>query len=80
MMFRHPPERGIPSEPDVDPSSPGIPARLPDSGVVVNVRGVACVIPLPPRDHARPALWRALADWRDEQSADRHVEPDGRQD
>ncbi|MDN7425332.1 hypothetical protein [Burkholderia sp. AU45388] len=80
MMSPRPPDRGTPSEPDVDTSCSGIPATLPDSGVVVNVRGVACVIPLPPRDHARPALWRALADWRDERSADRHVEPDGRQD
>ncbi|MCA7925625.1 hypothetical protein DF047_12660 [Burkholderia cenocepacia] len=80
MMFRHPPGPGTPSEPDADPSPSGIPATLPDSGVVVSVRGVACVIPLPPRDHARPALWRELADWRDERSVARDLEPDGRQD
>ncbi|MDW9234136.1 hypothetical protein C7S15_8074 [Burkholderia cepacia] len=41
---------------------------------------MAYVIPLPPRDHARPALWRELADRRDERSADGNGEPDTRQD
>ncbi|WP_230948787.1 hypothetical protein [Burkholderia cepacia] len=68
------------SEPDTDPPLSGIPATLPDSGAVINVRGVAYVIPLPPRDHARPALWRELADRRDERSADGNGEPEARQD
>ncbi|ALX16686.1 hypothetical protein P350_34115 [Burkholderia cepacia JBK9] len=80
MMFRHPPGPGPASEPDADPALSGIPATLPDSGVVVNVRGVAYVIKLPPRDHARPALWRELADWRDERSVDGDIEPAARQD
>ncbi|KVL29197.1 hypothetical protein [Burkholderia sp. MSMB1835] len=81
MMFRHSPGPHTMAEPDTDerPSS-GIPGTLPDSGVVVNVRGVAYVIRLPPRDHARPALWRALADWRDERSANGDVEPAPRRD
>ncbi|WP_175870708.1 hypothetical protein [Burkholderia sp. BCC0397] len=71
MMFRHPPGPDAMAEPDPDDRSfSGIPGTLPDSGVVVNVRGVAYVIQLPPRDHARPALWRALAHWRDERSGD----------
>ncbi|MDR6499580.1 hypothetical protein J2785_002736 [Burkholderia ambifaria] len=65
MMFRRPPSPGTASEPDADQPFSGVPATLPDSGVVVNVRGVAHVIKLPPRDHARPALWRDLAQWRD---------------
>ncbi|CAB3758867.1 hypothetical protein B7G54_17025 [Burkholderia puraquae] len=80
MTLRHPPGPGPVSEPDADPPLSGIPATLPDSGVVVNVRGVAYVIQLPPRDHARPALWRELADWRDDRSGDGHLEPDGRRD
>ncbi|MBJ9967680.1 hypothetical protein LGM43_21995 [Burkholderia seminalis] len=76
MMFRQPPGPGTASEPDADPQLAGIPATLPDSGVVINVRGVAYVITLPPRDHARAALWRALADWRDERSADGDAGPD----
>ncbi|AOI80637.1 MULTISPECIES: hypothetical protein [unclassified Burkholderia] len=81
MMFRHSPGPHAAAEPDTDErSSSGIPGTLPDSGVVVNVRGVAHVIRLPPRDHARPALWRALADWRDERSADGDVEPAPRRD
>ncbi|MBN3776834.1 hypothetical protein G3O06_04525 [Burkholderia sp. Ac-20345] len=70
MILRHPPGPGTVSEPDADLPYSGIPATLPDSGVVVNVRGVAYVIQLPPRDHARPALWRELADWRDDRSVD----------
>ncbi|WP_316248422.1 hypothetical protein [Burkholderia arboris] len=31
-------------------------------------------------DHARPALWRELADWRDERSVDGGNEPAARQD
>ncbi|MBN3826807.1 hypothetical protein G3O00_24715 [Burkholderia sp. Ac-20384] len=80
MILRHPPGPGTPSEPDADPPYAGIPATLPDSGVVVNVRGVAYVIQLPPRDHARPALWRELADWRDDRSAGGNGEPEARQD
>ncbi|WP_338641935.1 hypothetical protein [Burkholderia pyrrocinia] len=80
MMFRRPPGPGTASEPDADQPFSGIPATLPDSGVVVNVRGVAYVIKLPPRDHARPALWRDLAQWRDGGPADGTpcdaVEPD----
>ncbi|VWD47290.1 hypothetical protein [Burkholderia contaminans] len=70
MVLRHPPGPGTVSEPDDEPPLSGIPATLPDSGVVVNVRGVAYVIQLPPRDHTRPALWRELADWRDDRSGD----------
>ncbi|UXU85994.1 hypothetical protein [Burkholderia sp. S-53] len=70
MMFRRPLALGPVSEPDADQPFSGIPATLPDSGVVVNVRGVAYVIRLPPRDHARPALWRDLAQWRDDRSGD----------
>lgn len=70
MMSPHPPCPGLANEPDDDSSVLGIPAALPDSGAMVNVRGVAYVIKLPPRDHARPALWRELAEWRDERSAD----------
>ncbi|VWB29001.1 hypothetical protein BLA6860_01222 [Burkholderia lata] len=80
MILRHPPGPGTVSEPDADPPNSGIPATLPDSGVVVNVRGVAYVIKLPPRDHARPALWRELADWRDDRSAGGHGEPEARED
>ncbi|WP_322036194.1 hypothetical protein [Burkholderia cepacia] len=80
MMLRHPPGPGTASEPDTDPPLSGIPATLPDSGAVINVRGVAYVIALPPRDHARPALWRELADRRDERSADGNGEPEARQD
>ncbi|MCA8352222.1 hypothetical protein [Burkholderia cepacia] len=82
MMLRHPSSlgQGTDSEPGTDPPLSGIPATLPDSGAVINVRGVAYVIPLPPRDHARPALWRELADRRDERSADGNGEPDTRQD
>jgi hypothetical protein len=80
MIPRHPPGPGTTPEPDTDPPYSGIPAKLPDSGAVVNVRGVAYVIKLPPRDHARPALWRELADWRDDRSAGGDVEPDARQD
>ncbi|KGC06404.1 hypothetical protein [Burkholderia cepacia] len=81
MRFRHSPGAYAMAEPDTDDrSSSGIPGPLPDSGVVVNVRGVAYVISLPPRDHARPALWRALADWRDERSVDGDVEPAPRRD
>ncbi|WP_371141347.1 hypothetical protein [Burkholderia cepacia] len=80
MMLRHPPGPGMASEPDTDPPLSGIPATLPDSGAVINVRGVAYVIPLPPRDHARPALWRELAEWRDERSSDGNGEPEARQD
>ncbi|WP_322072673.1 hypothetical protein [Burkholderia cepacia] len=80
MMLRHQSGPGTASEPDTDPPLSGIPATLPDSGAVINVRGVAYVIPLPPRDHARPALWRELADRRDERSADGNGEPEARQD
>ncbi|MCA8256719.1 hypothetical protein LGM89_25925 [Burkholderia sp. AU31624] len=80
MILRHPPGPGTDSEPDDEPTFAGIPATLPDSGVVVNVRGVAYVIQLPPRDHARPALWRELADWRDDRSAGGNGEPEARQD
>ncbi|KVA59301.1 hypothetical protein WK90_08505 [Burkholderia cepacia] len=82
MMLRHPSSlgQGTDSEPGTDPPPSGIPATLPDSGAVINVRGVAYVIPLPPRDHARPALWRELADRRDERSADGNGEPDTQQD
>ncbi|KVE82109.1 hypothetical protein DF038_18995 [Burkholderia cepacia] len=82
MMRRHPSSlgQGTDSEPGTDPPPSGIPATLPDSGAVINVRGVAYVIPLPPRDHARPALWRELADRRDERSADGNGEPDTQQD
>ncbi|CAM2181292.1 MULTISPECIES: hypothetical protein [Burkholderia] len=82
MMLRHPSGLGpgTDSEPGTDPPLSGIPATLPDSGAVINVRGVAYVIPLPPRDHARPALWRELADRRDERSADGNGEPDTQQD
>lgn len=78
-MFRRPPGPGTASEPDADQPFSGIPATLPDSGVVVNVRGVAYVIKLPPRDHARPALWRDLAQWRDGGAGD-GAEPDARPD
>ncbi|MPV55084.1 hypothetical protein CFB46_33010 [Burkholderia sp. HI2761] len=71
MMFRHPPGPDSMAEPDTDDRSfSGIPGTLPDSGVVVNVGGVAYVIELPPQDHARPALWRELVHWRDDRSAD----------
>ncbi|MCA8274850.1 hypothetical protein LGN17_20390 [Burkholderia sp. AU30280] len=70
MTLRHPPGPGTTSEPDAEPPFSGIPATLPDSGVVVNVRGAVYVIALSPRDHARPALWRELADWRDDRQAD----------
>ncbi|MDN7441595.1 hypothetical protein QZM64_20760 [Burkholderia cepacia] len=82
MMLRHPSSlgQGTDSEPGTDPPPSGIPATLPDSGAVINVRGVAYVIPLPPRDHARPALWRELEDRRDERSADGNGEPDTQQD
>lgn len=83
-MFRRPFALGPASEPDADQPFSGIPATLPDSGVVVNVRGVAYVIKLPPRDHARPALWRELAQWRDGGRADGTpcdgAEPDARPD
>ncbi|CAD9227758.1 conserved hypothetical protein [Burkholderia cenocepacia] len=69
MMSPRPPSPAVTAEPDDDSSSAGIPA-LPDSGAMVNVRGVAHVIELPPRDHARPALWRELALWRNNRSAD----------
>lgn len=80
MILRHPPGPDSVSEPDADPPFSGIPATLPDSGVVVNVRGVAYVIQLPPRDHARPALWRELEDWRDDRSGGGNGEPDAGQD
>ncbi|WP_175703381.1 hypothetical protein [Burkholderia ambifaria] len=70
MKSPHPPCPGLAAEPDDDQSFPGMPAALPDSGAVVNVRGVAYVIELPPRDHARAALWRELAHWRDDRPAD----------
>ena len=80
MMLRHPPGPNTADEPENDPPFAGIPATLPDSGVMINVGGVAYVIRLPPRDHARPALWRELADWRDDRSAGGNGEPDTRQD
>ena len=68
MMSPRPPSPAVTAEPD-DSSSAGTPA-LPDSAAMVNLRGVAHVIALPPRDHARPALWRELALWRNDRSAD----------
>ncbi|MDF3080232.1 hypothetical protein KPB01_04380 [Burkholderia sola] len=81
-MSPRPPCPAVAAEPNDHPSSAGIPA-LPDSGAVVNVRGVAYVIELPPRDHARPALWRELAHWRNdlsgEDASDSDAEPDAPQ-
>ncbi|OXI16230.1 hypothetical protein CFB52_029450 [Burkholderia sp. AU18528] len=79
MMSPCPPCPTVAAEPDDDPSSAGIPA-LPDSGAVVNVRGVAYVIELPPRDHARPALWRELAHWRNDRSGDDASDGDAERD
>ncbi|MDR8052166.1 hypothetical protein [Burkholderia cenocepacia] len=67
MMSPRPPCPLPAAGPDDDPSSAGMPA-LPDSGAMVNVRGVAHVIELPPGDHARPALWRELAHLRNDRS------------
>ncbi|PRH30429.1 hypothetical protein C6T53_06470 [Burkholderia multivorans] len=53
MTFRQPRGPGTASEPDADPRLAGIRATLSDSRAVVNVRGVADVITLPPRDRAR---------------------------
>ncbi|KML53608.1 hypothetical protein VL15_23820 [Burkholderia cepacia] len=84
MMFQRPSSAGMPAEPDADQPLSGIPTTLPDSGVVVNVDGVAYLINLPRRDHARPALWRDLEQWRDGNSNNlapyRVRKPDTRKD
>ncbi|RQU52180.1 hypothetical protein DF141_10555 [Burkholderia cenocepacia] len=79
MMSPRPPSPAVAVEPDDDPSSAGI-STLPDSGAMVNVRGVAYVIELPPRDHARPALWRELAHWRNDRSGDHASDGDAERD
>ena len=79
MVLRHPPGRVPFPNRMTNRRSPAFQPRC-RLGVVVNVRGVAYVIQLPPRDHARPALWRELEDWRGDRSASSNGEPEARQD